>query len=62
MHDPTKDETSFEHFADALESYRLDRRSLLRRATAVGLGASSIVALLAACGGDDEEPAGAEPA
>ena len=40
-----------------IASQRLDRRQVLIRATGVGLSASSIASLLAACGGsDDEEP------
>ncbi|MCO5177877.1 MAG: ABC transporter substrate-binding protein [Thermomicrobiales bacterium] len=35
---------------------RLDRRSVLKRGMAIGLSAPVIAGLLAACGGDDDEP------
>lgn len=40
----------------AVQSARLSRRAVLKRATALGLSAPTIAALLAACGGDDDEP------
>src|SRR5262245_2538151 len=50
---------------EAARSGRITRRQLIQRATVLGLSVPTIGALLAACGGDDEEgaaPAPAEPA
>ncbi|MBA2451717.1 MAG: hypothetical protein H0V47_00990, partial [Chloroflexia bacterium] len=40
---------------------RLSRRSVLKRSMALGLSAPVIASLLAACGGDEDEPAVADP-
>jgi hypothetical protein len=41
---------------------RLNRRSLLKRAAVLGLSVPAVAGLLAACGGDEDEPAADEPA
>lgn len=54
MHESEKHLASL---SNALENSRLSRRRLLKRSAIFGLSAPVIGSLLAACGGDDEEPA-----
>jgi trehalose/maltose transport system substrate-binding protein len=53
---------NFDQLMDQAMSGRLSRRSVLRRATALGLSVPAISVLLAACGDDDETPTPAAPA
>jgi len=53
-------EPRVQNLVDDLVSNRIDRRQFVRRAFALGLAAPAVSAILAACGGGDEE--GAAPA
>lgn len=46
---------------EEISAGRLNRRSLLKRAAALGLSAPVLAGLLAACGGDDDDGAGSSP-
>ncbi len=45
----------FLNLLEAAQSRRMNRRDVLKRATALGLSAPLIAGLLAACGGDDDD-------
>lgn len=50
------EDTRFDRLMEQTLSGKLSRRSVLRRATALGLSVPAISMLLAACGDDDDEP------
>lgn len=55
-----KKRTELEDMVDALQRHQVTRRQFIARASMLGLSLPTIAALVAACGGDDEEgaPAG----